>query len=239
VTELVNKRRHHQPRIGGKKLYHILKNDLHQLDPGLGRDKFFDILRNKNLLVKRSKKYIYTTDSFHRFRVYKNAIKHSSLTAPNQAWVSDITYLRIKGGFVYLFLITDAFSRKIIGWSVSGSLSIEGAIEALKMAIRQCGDTKDIIHHSDRGIQYCSNGYVALLKKHRMSISMTEENHCYENAVAERVNGILKDEFMLDAEFADKKIAGKAVREAIQTYNSCRPHWSLKLCTPQQVHQAA
>jgi putative transposase len=239
VVELVNKSRHYQPRIGGKKLYHLLRDDLHQIDPGLGRDKFFDILRNKKLLVKRRKKYVYTTDSFHRFRVYKNALKHTSLTSPNQGWVSDITYLRVKGGFVYLFLITDAFSRKITGWYVSESLSIEGAIEALKMSIKQCGKTKDIIHHSDRGIQYCSNGYVALLKKHGMTISMTEENHCYENAVAERVNGILKDEFMLDAEFADKAIATKAIKEAIQSYNNRRPHWSLQLSTPQQVHEAA
>lgn len=227
--------------IGGKKLYHLLKDDLHKIDRGLGRDKFFDILRRKKLLVKRRKKYVYTTDSFHRFRVYKNALKDKLLTAPHQALVSDITYLRVSGGFVYLFLITDAYSRKITGWSLSNSLSIEGAIEALKMAIKQCPKTDGdgIIHHSDRGIQYCSNAYVALLKKHKMTISMTEENHCYENAMAERVNGILKDEFMLDATFADKSIALKAVREAIETYNTRRPHWSLKLSTPQQVHQAA
>jgi putative transposase len=212
---------------------------LHKIDPGIGRDKFFDILRKKKLLVKRRKKYIYTTDSFHRFRVYKNALKNKMLTTANQAWVSDITYLRVKGGFMYLFLITDAYSRKITGWSLSDSLAIEGAINALKMAIKQCGQTKGIIHHSDRGIQYCSNEYVNLLKKFNMTISMTEENHCYENATAERVNGILKEEFMLDSEFADKAIALRAVKEAIETYNTKRPHWSLKLYTPQQVHQAA
>lgn len=239
VIDLVNKRRHYQPRIGGKKLYYLLRDDLHRLDPGLGRDKFFDILRKKNLLVKRRKKYVYTTDSYHRFRVYKNALKNRSLTAANQGWVSDITYLRVKGGFMYLFLITDAFSRKITGWSLSESLSIEGALEALKMAIKQCGNTRNIIHHSDRGIQYCSKGYVALLKQHEMIISMTEENHCYENAIAERVNGILKDEFMLATKFKDSVTAKKAVKEAIQTYNTVRPHWSLKLCTPQQVHQVA
>jgi len=171
--------------------------------------------------------------------VYKNVLKHRLLTASNQAWVSDITYLRVKGGFVYLFLITDAYSRKITGWSVSDGLAIEGAVAALKMAIKQCSQTKGIIHHSDRGIQYCSKEYVGLLKKCDMIISMTEENHCYENATAERVNGILKEEFMLDAEFANASIAQRAVKQVIETYNTKRPHWSLKLCTPQQAHQAA
>jgi putative transposase len=209
------------------------------MDPGLGRDKFFDILRNKKLLVKRRKKYVYTTDSFHRFRVYRNALKNKILNAPHQALVSDITYLRISKGFVYLSLITDAYSRKITGWSLSDSLSIEGSIEALKMALKQCPKPDGVIHHSDRGIQYCSNAYVELLKNRNMIISMTEENHCYENAMAERVNGILKEEFLLDSEFADKAIALKAVKEAIETYNNLRPHWSLQLFTPQQIHQAA
>jgi putative transposase len=239
VEKLVNDIRRYQPRIGGKKLYHLLRDDLHKIDPGLGRDKFFDILRKKKLLVKRRKKYVYTTNSFHWLRVYKNALKNKLLAAPNQAWLSDITYLRINNGFVYLFLITDAYSRKITGWSLSDSLSIEGAINALKMAIKQCPQTNGIIHHSDRGIQYCSNAYTGLLKKCDMTISMTEENHCYENAMAERVNGILKEEFMLDADFADKAMALKAVKEAIETYNTRRPHWSLKLFTPQQVHHAA
>jgi len=225
--------------IGGKKLYHLLKDDLHKIDSGLGRDKFFDILGRKKLLVKRRKKYVYTTDSFHRFRVYKNALKNKSLTSANQALVSDITYLRVNSGFVYLFLITDAYSRKITGWTLSDSLSIEGAINALKMAAKQCSHTDGIIHHSDRGIQYCSNEYVALLKKRKMVISMTEENHCYENSMAERVNGILKQEFMLDSKFANQSMALKAVKQAIETYNTRRPHWSLKLSTPQQVHQAA
>lgn len=217
----------------------MLKTDVHKIDAGLGRDKFFDILRNKKLLVKRRKKYAYTTNSFHRFRMYKNAFKNKLLTAPHQALVSDITYLRTGNGFVYLSLITDAYSRKITGWSLSDSLSIEGAIEAFKMAVKQLPAKKGIIHHSDRGIQYCSNGYVSLLNKHKMTISMTEENHCYENALAERVNGILKEEFLLDTTFADKATAQKAVKEAIASYNTLRPHWSLNLCTPQQIHQAA
>lgn len=239
VCELVNDIKRYQPNIGGKKLYHLLKEDLYRLKRSIGRDKFFDILRKYGLLVKRKKKYVYTTDSFHRFRVYKNALKHAVLTGAHQACVSDITYLRLSSGFVYLFLITDAYSRKIIGWSLSGSLSIEGGLEALAMAIAQCRSTEGMIHHSDRGIQYCSNEYVALLKKYKMIISMTEENHCYENAMAERVNGILKQEFMLDETFDNMSIAREAVKEAIETYNTRRPHWALNLYTPEQIHTAA
>jgi putative transposase len=239
VVQLVLAQRRYMPRLGGKKLYHLLRADLSKMEAAPGRDKFFDILRSRGLLVTRKKKYVHTTASVHRFRVYTNALKATRLTAPHQAWVSDITYLRTRAGFVYLFLISDACSRKITGWSLSGSLSIEGALRALRMAVRQCPATQGVIHHSDRGIQYCSHEYVALLNKAKMVISMTEENHCYENSMAERVNGILKDEFLLDEEFKDYSAAQRAVRQAIETYNTRRPHWSLQLCTPQQVHQKA
>jgi transposase InsO family protein len=239
VIKLVQEIRRYQPRIGGKKLYKLLKDDLDKLRGSIGRDKFFDILRKRGLLVKRRRKYVTTTDSYHRFHKYKNKLKGKFLTGPNQAYASDITYLRSGEGFVYLFLQTDVYSRMITGWDLTDSLSIEGAIRALKMTIKQCGNTKGTIHHSDRGIQYCSKEYVKLLKKQKMEISMTEENHCYENAMAERVNGILKDEFLLDEKFANKEMAFKAVKEAIKSYNTRRPHWSLNLCTPQQIHQAA
>lgn len=239
VINMVQEIRRYQPRIGGKKLYKLLKDDLDKLPVSIGRDKFFDILRKRELLVKRRKKYVTTTDSYHRFHKYKNKLKGKLLTGPNQAYVSDITYLRTREGFVYLFLQTDAYSRMITGWDLSGSLAIEGAIRTLKMTIKQSANTKGSIHHSDRGIQYCSKEYVRLLKKHKMEISMTEENHCYENAMAERVNGILKDEFLLDEKFATKEMAFKAVKEAIESYNTRRPHWSLNLYTPQQIHQAA
>jgi len=225
--------------IGGKKLYRLLKEDLKQCGKGIGRDKFFDILRKRKLLVHRKKKYVKTTDSYHRFHKYKNKLKGKLLKGPNQAYVSDITYLRTRERFVYLFLQTDAYSRMITGWSVSDSLSIEGAVKALKMTMRQCPQTAGVIHHSDRGIQYCCKEYVKLLKGKNMEISMTEENHCYENAVAERVNGILKEEFLLGEEFADKQSVNRAVREAIKSYNERRPHWSLGLCTPLQIHTAA
>jgi putative transposase len=239
VIGLVGSIRRYQPRIGGKKLYKLLKEDLGKLKGRIGRDKFFDILRNRKLLVHKRRKYVSTTQSYHFFHKYRNKLKDKSPTAPNQAYVTDITYLRVKNGFVYLFLQTDAYSRKITGWDLSESLGIKGAIRALKMTLNQCPQSVDVIHHSDRGIQYCCKQYVSVLKDHGMQISMTEENHCYENAIAERVNGILKDEFLLDEKFEDKAMALKAVKQAIESYNHRRPHWSLDLSTPQQVHQAA
>ncbi|MBC7867702.1 MAG: IS3 family transposase [Gloeobacteraceae cyanobacterium ES-bin-316] len=239
IVELVVQIRHRHWRVGGKKLYGWLKEEIKKIDGRLGRDKFFDLLGRNNLLVKRRKKYVYTTQSYHRFRVYKNLVKDKIFTKAHQGWASDITYIRTSKGFVYLFLITDLYSRKIVGWSLSDSLRIEGALEALQMAIKQCCVTKGLIHHSDRGIQYCSNEYVKLLRDAKIEISMTEENHCYENATAERVNGILKQEYGLEEEFATKKQAIQATRQAIWLYNMERPHWSLQLCTPHQVHTAA
>jgi len=238
VIELVRDIRYYQPRIGGKKLYSLLKADVDKLEGCIGRDKFFDILRKHGLLVKRKKKYVTTTNSWHRFHKYKNTLKQKRLTGSNQAYASDITYLRTREGFQYLFLQTDVWSRMITGWDLSDSLSNDGAVRALQMTIKQCPNTEGVIHHSDKGIQYCCNDYVEILKSHKMEISMTEENHCYENAMAERVNGILKHDFLLDEEFATKALALKAVKQAIHSYNIRRPHWSLNLCTPEQVHKA-
>ena len=238
VLGLVGEVRRRMPRVGGKKLYNMLKSDLEQVTK-IGRDKFFDILRRNNLLVERKRNYTVTTNSFHRFYKYKNLLYDREITRPNTCWVCDITYIRTEGKFVYLFLITDAFSRKIVGYSLSESLSIEGAVISLKMALRQRDKSVMLIHHSDRGIQYCSNDYVALLLKNKVQISMTQENHCYENAKAERVNGILKDEFLLDSTFKDFQSAQKAVKQAIETYNGFRPHWALKLKTPDEVHRQA
>lgn len=235
VLDLVHQVRHIMPRIGGKKLYSILKKDLHSIGK-IGRDKLFDILRKNNLLVKRKKSYTRTTDSYHRFYKYKNLLYDKILTRPNECYVSDITYLRTDNGFVYLFLITDAYSRKIVGWNLSHSLAIEGGLKALRMALRQRKTRVPLIHHSDRGIQYCCKAYVKELNKHKVSISMTEENHCYENSLAERVNGILKDEFLLDSTFRDYNQTLRAVKQAVKTYNELRPHWSLDLKTPNEVH---
>lgn len=236
VVELVRQERKKLPKIGGKKLYYKLRNDLDSVGK-IGRDKFFDILRRNDLLVKRKRNYAITTRSKHYFRVYKNLLKDKNLTRCNECWVVDITYLRTRKGFVYLFLLTDAFSRKIVGWDVSDSLSIEGGIKALNKALKQRDKNLSLIHHSDRGIQYCSKAYVGLLKKNNVLISMTEENHCYENAMAERVNGILKDEFLLDSEFKDIVVCRKAVKQAVLLYNEERPHWSLELKTPSEVHK--
>lgn len=211
--------------------------DLNKLGQRVGRDKFFDILRDKGLLVIRKKKFQKTTNSYHRFRKHKNILQHKKLTGPDQAYVSDITYIRIRQKFVYLFLITDAYSRLIVGWNLSESLGIEGALVAARKAIKSCGNARGIVHHSDRGLQYCCPQYEKLLTENGIQISMTEINHCYENALAERVNGILKDEFFLDEELPDLKTAKRAVSQAIEAYNTRRPHWALQLRTPIEVHQ--
>lgn len=211
------------PKVGGRKLY----LDLHELKFKIGRDKLFHMLKKQDLLVKRPKRYSRTTYSNHWYRKYSNLIQGVELTGPNQVFVSDITYLKTTRGFVYLCLITDAFSRKIVGWDVSTSLSFDGAIRALKMALKTVPHPDGLIHHSDRGIQYCCHDYVQILKDNHVLISMTEENHCYENAIAERVNGILKDEFSLDQTLPSLEVAKELVRESIQTYNCKRRHMSI------------
>jgi len=237
IIDMVRNKRRLMPRLGGKKLYHLLSEDLEEVGK-IGRDKFFDILRRNDLLVERKRSSTKTTQSYHRFHKWSNLLKGVELTRSNQAWGSDITYLRTVEGFVYLFLTTDLYSRKIVGWSLSRSLSIEGGLEALNLALRNIkNNNKTLIHHSDRGIQYCSKAYIETLQNHKVSISMTEENHCYENSKAERVNGILKDEFYLNSTFNNFEQALKTVRSAINIYNEHRPHWSLQLKTPSLVHE--
>ena len=238
VVDMVQKVRRQMPRLGGKKLYHLLGSDLRQMG-SIGRDKFFDILRDNDLLVVPKRSYTRTTQSYHRFYKWTNLVRDMQVTHPNQVWVSDITYLRTLNGFVYLFLITDLYSRKIVGWSLSRSLAIEGAMEALRMALHSRKDKSlPLTHHSDRGIQYCSTDYVRMLQKANVQISMTQENHCYENSTAERVNGILKDEFYLDNTFHDYLQTLKTVRSSVEIYNNKRPHWALNLLTPEQVHSS-
>jgi putative transposase len=229
-------RRNHK-KMGVKKLYSLLNEEIHRIDDSMGRDKFFDLLRSRGLLVKRRRKYAVTTQSYHRFRIYKNRLADFTIAHPHQAWVCDITYVRIRKGFVYLFLITDACSRKIVGWDLSASLGLEGAIQSLGMAVRQCPSPEGLIHHSDRGFQYCSNEYVKRLKAKGIEISMAEAGNCYENAMAERINGILKGEYGLEETFEDEKQARQAVREGIKSYNEQRPHWSLGLQIPAKVHE--
>jgi transposase InsO family protein len=181
ISSVLDIRREH-PRMGGKKMYYLLGDLASSLH--VGRDKFFKILGESDLLVKRKKSGTKTTNSYHRFHVYKNELAKSNLQRPNQAWASDITYIRTNEGFMYLFLLTDVYSRKIVGWELSKSLSHEAGVIALKKALKQCINPEGVIHHSDRGIQYCSSAYTKILLQHRMVISMTEENHCCENAMA-------------------------------------------------------
>lgn len=239
IIELVQQIRRCNKKMGGKKLYSLLQAEIYCIDASMGRDKFFDLLREQGMLVRRRRKYAVTTQSYHRFRVYENKLQGFKPERSHQVWVCDITYIRIKTGFVYLFLITDAYSRKIVGWELSDSLGLVGALQCLGMAIRQCPHPNGLIHHSDRGFQYCSYEYVGRLKAKGIQISMAEAGNCYENAMAERVNGILKGEYGLEETFADEKEARQAVREGIRAYNEQRPHWSLNLQIPTQVHDAA
>lgn len=239
VLGLVEKRRRHLPREGGKKLHRALLPDFQSINIRIGRDKLFDILRKNNLLVRPKKRYIRTTNSRHRFKKYPNLIKQMTIINPNMVWVSDITYLKLIKGHCYLALITDAFSRKIVGYDISNTLELEGCLRALKRALGQLPPGQDLVHHSDRGVQYCSYEYVKLLEKNNIRISMTEQNHCYENAIAERVNGILKDEFYLDQCFTSTKEAMDACKCAIMLYNKQRLHLSLEYKTPEMVHKNA
>jgi putative transposase len=239
VVELVKVERKDQPRVGGKKLYEALRLPFEASGLKVGRDKLFGILREQGMLVKRKKASCKTTNSYHRFHKYKNLIKDMSVTAPNQVWVSDITYIRTVNGFCYLALITDMYSRKIVGYDLSDTLELAGCLGAFKRAQKAARPAAGLVHHSDRGIQYCSNQYVAELKRHKVLISMTEENHCYENALAERVNGILKDEFYLDQCFSSTEHARLAAVNAIKIYNSKRLHLSLGYKTPNYVFKNA
>lgn len=237
VVKLVRQRRDILPREGCRKLYESLETEFLRRGLKVGRDKLFTILREHEMLVLRKRSSCRTTDSYHRFHKYGNLIKALEIRRPNQVWVSDITYIRTVKGFCYLALITDLYSRKIVGYDLSDSLELSGCLKALSKAFRKSRSVRGLIHHSDRGVQYCSNQYVAALKKRGVSISMTEENHCYENAVAERVNGILKDEFFLDQTFSDITHAQRAAKNAIKLYNELRLHVSLGYKTPESVYK--
>lgn len=239
VVELVKQSRKILTREGTRKLMKSLKNELQKNNIKIGRDQLFRILRENELLVRRKKYSSRTTNSYHRFYKYGNIIKELKIHRPNQVWAADITYIRTIKGFCYLALITDLYSRKIVGYDLSDSLELTGCVRAFKKAIYHNKLTQKLIHHSDRGIQYCSNVYTNELKRKKINISMTEDNHCYENAIAERVNGILKDEFYLDQTFYSVVHAKKAAKNAIKLYNSKRLHLSLEYKTPNYVHQVA
>lgn len=242
VLQLVQSHRRKMPRVGGKKLYRLISPDLKGMKIKLGRDKFFKLLGGNGLLIHRKKRYSKTTNSTHRFRVYENLIKDLEPENRNTVWLSDITYIVVDDSFCYLALITDKYSRMIVGYDISESLNLEGSIRALKMALKAAKEDKSdlsgLIHHSDRGIQYCSNLYTGLLTENKIKISMSEKGNPYENAIAERVNGILKEEFLLGEGYKTKEQANKAVKEAIKTYNEDRPHMSINYLTPVQKYAA-
>ena len=236
VVELVLSVRQQMPRIGTRKLYYLLQNQLN--DIGVGRDKLFAILKTNHMLVRPKKNYRKTTDSYHRFYKHKNLIEGITPQKPEQVWVSDITYIGSRGNHRYLALVTDAYSKKIVGYDLSSSLSPKGAINALKMGLKQRSyKAHKLIHHSDRGLQYCCDDYQKLLLKQKVKCSMTESYDPYANAVAERVNGILKQEFNLEGFNTKLPIMKTLVKDSIKVYNTKRPHLSCQMKTPEQMHK--
>lgn len=234
VVDTVQKIRTHMPRLGGRKL--LVK--LEQEGFAIGRDALFDLLRDNGLLVRRRRTVVRTTQSCHWLRKYPNLIRHFEATSPNQLWVSDITYVSAQEGFMYLFLITDAYSRKILGYELADNLDADNAVKALEMALKRMkANCEGLIHHSDRGVQYCSDKYVKLLQKRQMQISMTENGDPLENSIAERINGILKDEWLYDLGKLPKSELPKRIAQIIQVYNNDRPHSSLDMLTPNAAHK--
>ena len=235
VISMVADIRKSMPRLGTKKSYHLLLDELKALK--IGRDKLFDILRANHLLIQPKRSYHITTNSHHRFTKHQNQILDLEINRPNQVWVSDITYIGKREKPCYLSVVTDAYSKKIMGYYVADNMNTESSVMALKMAIRQRKNKEDpLIHHSDRGLQYCANDYQNILSKNGILPSMTQNSDPYENAVAERINGILKQEFMIDKHNLDLKIMKQIVKESIDIYNELRPHYSNYMLTPNQMH---
>ena len=227
------------PRLGGKKLYTLIKPKLIAHGIKMGRDNFFSYLRHNSLLVKPVKRYTKTTFSHHRFKKHPNRLLSLELERPNQAYVSDITYVESDEGVHYLSLVTDAYSRKIVGHHLSKDMKAESVVKAIRFAKQyRFDESKSLIHHSDRGSQYCSDIYQKELQKQKIKPSTTDGYDCYQNALAERVNGILKQEFILFKckTFADLK---KLIDESVMIYNQYRPHLSLEMQTLNQVHKKA
>jgi len=230
--------RSQMPRIGTRKLYHLLHLPLREV--GVGRDKLFTLLRAHGMLITPKRNRRITTNSRHPFHKYKNLISGMKLTRPEQVWVSDITYIGARKNHFYLSLVTDAYSKKIMGYDLSNSLSLEGALRALQMAIgNRLYPEKPLIHHSDRGLQYCSYKYQEQLAVSRIQPSMTESHDPYANAVAERMNGILKQEFLLEEAGVSKAILKKLVKDSVGIYNRMRPHASCLMHTPEWMHGQA
>ncbi|GAC1389454.1 MAG: IS3 family transposase [Ginsengibacter sp.] len=238
ILTLVKDLRSDIPMIGTRKLLFMINDELLNHGIKIGRDQLFDLLRFHGLLMRRRKRMVRTTNSHHWLKKYPNLIKEMVPSAPDQLWVSDITYIRTLQGFNYLSLLTDAYSRKIMGYCLLETLEAIGPLQALNMAlnIRQKLSPFILIHHSDRGVQYCSADYVQILTEENISISMTESGSPYENALAERVNGTIKNDFFPKKIYQNHKEAKKAIARIIEVYNQKRPHSSIDFLTPEQAH---
>lgn len=224
------------PRLGARKLYYLLQEEFKRENIKIGRDKLITLLRNEGLLIIKKKRYTKTTNSKHWLHKHPDLIKGVRVNRPEQIWVADITYITITEGFVYLHLITDAYSKQVMGYCVSKDLAAAATIKALQMALQKRKYNEHLIHHSDRGLQYCSAGYVKILEQNNIAISMTQDGNPYDNAIAERVNGILKDEFGLYEIFSGITEVEKQTEQSILLYNSKRPHLSCQMYTPEQMH---
>jgi putative transposase len=238
VLEMVSTIRRELPRIGTPKLYHMISKPLKRQGIKMGRDALHNLLADHGLTIRPKKRYVKTTNSNHWMKRYPNLIRDIVITESEQLWVSDITYLIIADDFNFLSLITDAYSKQIVGHCLYPTLEAIGSLTALKIALAQrTKPNNKLIHHSDRGVQYCCSDYVTLLKQSNIAISMTEKGDPYENAIAERVNGILKCEFGLNRVFSDRGIALHTVDKSINAYNHLRPHMSCNYLTPVEAHQ--
>ena len=238
VKDLVLELRRFMPRLGGRKLYFLLKPAFEERGIKLGRDGFFDYLREHRLLVQPVKRYTKTTYSKHWMKKHPNLMESQKINRAEQAFVSDITYVETDEGVHYLSLVTDAYSRKIMGHEVSNDMRAESVVKALRRAARQRKTRRSLLHHSDRGLQYCSAIYQKELKRHGITPSMTDGYDCYQNALAERVNGILKQEFLLYKCRTLKELKS-LVQESVDIYNRLRPHLGLDMKTPDEVHKKA
>jgi len=239
VRNLVMQIRTKMPRLGTRKIFYLIQDELKQLEIKIGRDVLFDFLRAEHLLIRPKRSYVKTTNSKHWMKKYPNLLNDIQINRPEQVWVSDITYIKTDQGNRFLSLVTDAYSKKIMGHQLSINLSVDGPLKALHMAIRARKFKSNLIHHSDRGLQYCSAEYVKCLSDNHINISMTQNGDPYENAIAERLNGILKYEFLLIDGFADYQIAAKVIDQSIDIYNNDRPHLTWNMRTPEQVHKTA
>lgn len=237
VADLVRQERKMQPRIGGRKLHKTLHDALEEAGVKMGRDRLFEELRERGLLVPPlPRQWSHTTHYDPCLPVFHNEIKDLALQGANEVWVADLTYVRTDAGFLYVSLLTDKYSRKIVGYHADETLETKGPLKALEMALLKMPREANPIHHSDRGCQYCSHDYVERLKESGLSVSMTEKDHCAENAMAERVNGILKQEYGLGYGYKSKAQARKALSQSVHLYNTRRLHTSLNYQVPEAVH---